>query len=444
MYKHILVTLDGVPASEQALRQAIFLAKLSGARLSGISVIEKLPAYAASLGEVEEARAEAEAFFNEVQSNAVKAARSMGVAIETVIRAGQPVKVILEYAEEVGFDLLVVGAKAADGLGGTADKIVDHAPCSVLVARSALSILRVQDVMTSNVSTVESSVPLSEVFDLLLRQQLKAVPVVEDKLVIGIITGGDLLDRAGLGLRLSLQRLLPTEKLEEQKKQLAASGKTAGEIMTTPVYTIGQDERVSRAARIMIEKGIKRLPVLDKSGSLVGIISRLDVICTLASGARSEDVIPNLPIGVYQTAADIMFKDIETVSPHTPLNEVVNKIVSTSLRRVVVTDEANRVLGIISDSDLLKRLSRHALPGALEQLIAHFSRPKIGKIATTLSGTAFDVMEKEIFTIHPETPLSEIVQVMTEKRVKRLVVVDQGQRLAGMVDRESILRMIAG
>ena len=439
MYRHILVTLDGTPASEQALKQAIALARLSSATLTGISVIEKLPAYAASLGEVAEAKAEGEVFFAKLQANAVESARASHVDMATEIRAGHSAQVILHYCEEGGFDLVIVGAEGRQGLGGTADKITEQASCSVLVARSTLRVLRVRDVMTRDVAAVGSSAPLTEVVDLLLHRGIKAVPVAEGRRVIGIITGGDLLERGGMGLRLSLQRLLSAEELAEQKRQLASSGKTAADVMTLPVLTIGESEKVTRAARIMAERQVKRLPVVDKEGSLVGIISRLDVLETFASHAQGQEGLPTLPKGLLQTAADVMFHDVATVSPETSLNEVLNRIVSTPLRRVIVVDETRRVLGMISDADLLERAATHPSPGFLRQIIAFLARPPAEVIR--ISGSASEAMEKDVYTVQSTTPLSEIARIMTEKRVKRIVVVDDSGRLLGMVDRESILRV---
>ena len=439
MYRHILVTLDGTPASEQALKQAIALAQLSSATLTGISVIEKLPAYAASLGEVAEAKAEGEVFFAKLQANAVESARASHVEMATEIRAGHSVQVILHYCEEGGFDLVIVGAEGRQGLGGTADRITEQAPCSVLVARSTLRVLRVRDVMTRDVAAVGISAPLTEVVDLLLHRGIKAVPVAEGRRVIGIITGGDLLERGGMGLRLSLQRLLSAEELAEQKRQLASSGKTAADVMTLPVLTIGENEKVTQAARIMAERQVKRLPVVDKEGSLVGIISRLDVLETFASHAQGQEGLPTLPKGLLQTAADVMFHDVATVSPETSLNEVLNRIVSTPLRRVIVVDETRRVLGMISDADLLERAATHPSPGFLRQIIAFLARPPAEVIR--ISGSASEAMEKDVYTVQSTTPLSEIARIMTEKRVKRIVVVDDSGRLLGMVDRESILRV---
>ncbi|MCX7668729.1 MAG: universal stress protein, partial [Anaerolineae bacterium] len=133
MVRRILVGLDGTPTSVLALRQAIALARLTGASLTALSVEEKLPAYAASVGEVEEAKREMDAFFARVQTAAVEQAQAAGVALQTAVRAGRAAATISAFAQEGGFDLVVLGAGEGRGLGSTADKVVESAPCSVLI-----------------------------------------------------------------------------------------------------------------------------------------------------------------------------------------------------------------------------------------------------------------------------------------------------------------------
>lgn len=440
MFKHILVILDGTPASEQALKQAVMLAKQTQASLTGLSVIEKLPAFAASLGEVEDVKNEAEAFFTRIHAEAGAAAQAAGVVFKSAIRAGKVDQVVVRFSEEHPIDLIVLGPEGSQGLSEAADKICDLAPCSVLVARSAIGTLTVGDVMTADVAWVTKDTPLDQVVALLLQRQVKAVPVVEDRRVVGIITGGDLLERGGMGLRLSLQRQLTHPELIEQQEQLSRQGKLARDIMTSPVVTIGRREKITRAARLMAEKNIKRLPVVDQNGMLTGIISRLDIIAMLASASQVEELPIVAHVGETKTARDILFRDVPTTRPDTPLNEVINRVVSSPLRRVVVVDDLRRVLGIISDADLLGLAYQQKRPGLLEKMIARLSNRPVELL--TLQGKAADIME-EIITIQAETPLAEIGQLMVEKRIKRLAVVDEAQHLLGMVDRESLLRVLA-
>jgi len=439
MYKHILVALDGSLESEQALKQAIALAGLVGASLTGISVIEKLPAYAASVGEVQEMKDEFEGFFAGVQDNAAKAAKAGGVDLKTILRAGNAAHTIVHYAAENGVDLIVMGAIGRRGLGGTADKVTENAACSVLVARVSLPSIRVRDAMTSAVTAISPTTPLSQVVELLIEKGLKATPVVENGKIIGIITGGDLLARAGMGLRISLQRILPADLFSEQIRQLAEEGKTAKDIMTSPVVTIDDDEHVTRAAALMSEKNIKRLPVVNKQGELVGVISRLDILALVASGGPSSELFPAIAGATARTAGDIMFRNVPTVTLDANLNEVINKILTTPLRRVVVTDEGRHVLGIIVDTDLVKATPQRKA-GWLPNILSRFSN--VPTELVNFTENAGDVMTREVFAVQPDTPLTDVIRLMIDKQIKRLVVTDEDKRLVGMVSRESILRVL--
>ena len=71
----------------------------------------------------------------EIQAQAVGRASAEGVEMETAVRAGDAARAILQFASEGGHDLIVIGADGHRGLGGTADKVAENAPCSVLIVR---------------------------------------------------------------------------------------------------------------------------------------------------------------------------------------------------------------------------------------------------------------------------------------------------------------------
>ena len=441
MYRRILVAFDGTPAAEQALKQAVALARLTGAALTALSVEEKLPAYAASVGEVQEAKQEMDAFFARVQAAAVMVARAEGVVLQTVVRAGRASQVIVRYAEEGDFDLVIVGAGEGRSLGGTADKVTESAPCSVLITRPAFARLRVQEIMQRDVATVRPDTPLTEVVELLIRRRIKSVPVLDSGRVAGIITGGDLLQRAGMGLRLSLQRSLPPAELAEGMRELAAQRKTAADVMSAPVTTVRADAKVAEAVQLMAHKRFKRLPVVNDECELVGIVSRLDVLAAAASAVASADALPAIQPGAGPAARDVMFREVPTVSPNAGLGEVVDRLLATPLRRVVVVDDARRVLGIVVDGDLLERVRVGAAPHTLAALLGRLASGS--REALNLSGTASDVMERQVYAVGEDAPLVEVLRLMLDQRVKRVVVTDAQGRLAGMIDRASLLNVVS-
>jgi len=113
---------------------------------------------------------------------------------------------------------------------------------------------------------------------------------------------------------------------------------TAQDVMTTDVITVSPDTRVDEAAAELVQHCISGLPVLDASGNVVGIISDIDVI---GKEGRS--------------AGEIMTRQVVTVSPDTGLDEVGYLLKRFRLLPVV---QAGRLAGLVSRTDLLKRIAQ--------------------------------------------------------------------------------------
>jgi nucleotide-binding universal stress UspA family protein len=139
MFKRILVANDGSEGAARALSVAIKLAKELDADLHMISV-EELPRFPASIDEVIEEKAEANHVFEGVTSRAVAQAAAAGVKLTPHVAMGHPVTSIAEFVEQEGFSLLVVGYMGHSALynriiGSTTDRLVEYAPCDVLVIK---------------------------------------------------------------------------------------------------------------------------------------------------------------------------------------------------------------------------------------------------------------------------------------------------------------------
>ena len=123
--------------------------------------------------------------------------------------------------------------------------------------RSALSRLRCREIMTKNVTTAASSSSLREVAALMRDGDMGAVPIVDDGKLIGIVTDRDIVIRA------------------------VAEGKDASTpiemAMTTELFSVGPDDFVFEAVRLMGDKQVRRIPVVGEGGELAGIISMADV-----------------------------------------------------------------------------------------------------------------------------------------------------------------------
>jgi CBS domain-containing protein len=133
----------------------------------------------------------------------------------------------------------------------------------------------VRDVMTTSVVAVRKDASFKEMAAMLRSRRISAFPVLDDQgRVIGVVSEGDLLVKEavqadGASLLAALRHLREDDK---------AAGSTAGDLMTGPAVTIGPDAPVEEAARLMYDRRVKRLPVVNTAGRLLGIISRVDVL----------------------------------------------------------------------------------------------------------------------------------------------------------------------
>lgn len=136
----------------------------------------------------------------------------------------------------------------------------------------------VRDVMTDHVVAVRRHASVKEMVARLREYRVSAFPVIDDdNIVVGLVSEGDLLTKEALttGERGTLDAL---SGLLHRKDQAKARAATAADLMTSPPVTIGPDAPVERAARLMYDRKLKRLPVVDGGGRLLGIISRIDVL----------------------------------------------------------------------------------------------------------------------------------------------------------------------
>jgi nucleotide-binding universal stress UspA family protein len=138
-FDNALVAIDGSEGAERALDCAISLIERLGGKLTALVVEGKLPAYAATAGEVDEVKKEKDAYFQRVIDGAREQAKEHGIDLETELVPGHAAEVITHYAKAHGHDLIVIGHRGhflGDYLlGSTADRVSHHAHCPVIVVR---------------------------------------------------------------------------------------------------------------------------------------------------------------------------------------------------------------------------------------------------------------------------------------------------------------------
>jgi CBS domain-containing protein len=317
--------------------------------------------------------------------------------------------------------------------------------------KDGLPDVKVSEVMRREVVTVRPETAVIEVVRLLLDKDFTAVPVVDaDNKVVGMISDNDLLQRGGVKVKLSLKKAADHDFVEELHRQLKDPDYKVSEAMTHEVVTVPPDMVLGKAAKLMVEKHLKRLPVVDNAGKLAGILGRLDILNTIAAVHLPQWHPEAHPAdGSQDTVAAVMTRDVPAVHESASLEEIFQLLVSSSHKRVVVVDDQRRVAGVIADSDLISRVSRENWPGVIELLVSKVPIEKISgparqHVQKLRARSAKELMTRNPITVREEMPVASALVTSAETRAKRLPVVDADGRLVGIVGRAEMMRALLG
>ena len=161
----------------------------------------------------------------------------------------------------------------------------------------------VKDVMSTHVIAVRQGAPYKEMAAMLHEQRVSAFPVIdEDSKVIGVVSEADLLTKEAL--EGTVPRTL--QSLTRQSVRTRVNAVTAADLMTKPAVTIGPGESVTHAARLMFDRRVKRLPVTSDDGTLIGIVTRSDVLSVYSRSDTDiqRQVTQDLILGTFLCDSD--------------------------------------------------------------------------------------------------------------------------------------------
>ncbi|HEX2916532.1 MAG TPA: CBS domain-containing protein [Chloroflexia bacterium] len=170
--------------------------------------------------------------------------------------------------------------------------------------------MNVSDIMTREVVFVTPDAPVSEVARMLVKHSVSGVPVVENGKVIGIVTEEDLIMRDAIidmphffGFFESVFYPVRKHEFDEEMHKILAT--EARDLMNRKVITVSQDASVQELATLMVKKEVNPVPVIDRSGELVGIVSRSDLVrLMVAEEEQNMAVEPPTAEGVNEPEID--------------------------------------------------------------------------------------------------------------------------------------------
>ncbi|HEY7297032.1 MAG TPA: CBS domain-containing protein [Xanthobacteraceae bacterium] len=142
----------------------------------------------------------------------------------------------------------------------------------------------------------------------------------------------------------------------------------ARDVMVSPVITAKPSSTIKEVAKLLLDRGISAVPVVDESGKLVGIVSEGDLMRRAEIGTQprhswwlrvlsGDNALANQYVKAHaRTVADVMTRDVIAVSPDTPLHEIAGLLERRSIKRVPIV-KGDKLVGIVSRANLLQALA---------------------------------------------------------------------------------------
>ncbi len=316
-----------------------------------------------------------------------------------------------------------------------------------LPALTSIASLRpVRAIMSPDPVAVRTHTPIPQLVDIAIREGVRTLPVLdENDVVVGIVTDNDLLRRSSLAMRLGLMNgLTPNERAELLRN---VQNHTASDIMTAPPITLIHTATLGEAVGLMNHNDLKRVPVIDRSGHLMGMLTRSDLLreLTFSETAPVWSVEgQEMPLSWKTPVGQIMTDEVTTVKSNTPVINVIQAMLNSAQKRIIVVDEHEQPVGIITDGDLLLRAHLDYRPGLLNALPAVWNRHHhTGEWGSDLaSQSASDVMIAPLVTVPIHTSAKDALRILMENRIKRLPVIDEQGHVVGLVGRAGLMRAI--
>lgn len=138
-------------------------------------------------------------------------------------------------------------------------------------------------------------------------------------------------------------------------------------------------------------------------------------------------------------AVDVMTREVITVSPQTPVQEIVNLMLRNRISAAPVVDDAGKVVGMVSEGDLMHRAENQTDRRDSWWLTALFSaRNDAAQYVKSHGQRAKDVMTRDLVSVEEDTPLYKIAQTLEKHHIKRVPVLREG-KLVGIVSRSNLL-----
>lgn len=261
--------------------------------------------------------------------------------------------------------------------------------------------MQIKNLMSEDLITVDKDQNLTDALKLLRKHNVSRLPVTNNKELVGIISERDIANKLG----------------SSKYESMPASRLHISSVMVKDVITVPQTMQLGEVAKIMLDKGIGSVPVMDED-KMVGIVSKADFV-TLASGIAFDKI----------TVKEIMTKDLIAVSPTERIVHARRQMLECHVGRLPVVDDG-KLVGMITSKDLMRAFIefRKSVP-------EKYQKSQIKDLLVD------DIMSLNPTFVSKDMTITEVSDIIMETGFNGLPVVDDGN-VIGIITQTDILRLI--
>ncbi|MGP8321812.1 MAG: CBS domain-containing protein [Methanosarcinaceae archaeon] len=278
--------------------------------------------------------------------------------------------------------------------------------------------MNVEDIMSSPVYVIAPDEPISHARNLMLKHKIGSVVVANNDDMIGIVTKSDLGKRMAQAEPIWKRR--PIDKVPINL------------VMTESPITIYPEASIKQAANIMIENRINNIPVIKNS--VVGIVTKKDII----------KYVSEQPLDIK--VSELMNEGTIFVHRHHTINHVVDEMEKNGISRIIVIDDAEEAVGIISTTNLALSALTDNEGNISTKSIKMARRPNQGGQKTyryikEVPLVAEDIMSGPVMTIASDDTVVNAAKIMIKENITALPV-NQDNEIIGMISRSDVIKAV--
>jgi CBS domain-containing protein len=264
------------------------------------------------------------------------------------------------------------------------------------------------------VVTMPQTTPIYNAIQMMTREGFRRIPITDSgtRSLEGIVTATDIIDYLGGGKKFEIIRQKFAGNI------FKAINEPIRLVMTQKVVSIKMSAKISEAIRLMTEKNLGGLPVVDENNSVKAIITERDIANLFADRLSGVNV------------AQLMSQEVVTALSKTTIFEAEQAMVTQGFRRLPIISN-DKVVGIITAMDIIRFFGSGEV----------FKHLKSGSIIQVLNTPAFEIASKNVSTIEPTADVGQAAKIMQDKDIGAVPVIENS-KLVGIITERDFFKMI--